>query len=464
MRGLRLLRNRSRSLLGIIGSWWESGSNLERECDVEVLGSGKRKSVLDFGLGLLLDSWYWLLVFFYLVKDWLMFIARTLVITSGSVPTLCSQNGIGAFTWGGRSCLAEQNKSLRLLLPHFDLCLPADQEFSRTLFLFDTSRTRAPWTFAICNICFHRGSSGTPTMSRRDPFSEAAPDDARTSFMDLPVECRMRIYGYLLQEDETIWIQTRMRYSSRDGMKPAGAYWSIFKGYEIVRRDASRDFPKHRGLTRDPESGRISLNPPSRTAILYACQQVYREAEEVLYGSNHFTFYDIETFSDFAELIGSRVQHLRYLTIHLDEVNYLIEDAFEEKDVAAAMKHLQKATNLRMLRFSHYDVCNSNADRIGHACKEMLLFLRESRLAAGKDVTHLADVLRFELGDCTECLYYGDEEPHNHGFFPLPGQDDFPSCQCACGTAEHKNEIMEAAANEIVKKYLEADQVDGGHD
>lgn len=192
-----------------------------------------------------------------------------------------------------------------------------------------------------------------------------------------------------------------------------------------------------------------------KTAILHACRQVHAEAEEFLYADNHYSLCGFEDVQGFVEVMGKRMQHVQYLTIGLADCEV------DERRAADALGHLRSATNLKMLQFGHMYVClNDNAERIGHACKELLAALRKSRLAAGKkNAAHIADVLQFELENCWYC---GLEKNEPHARFFHPG-NQWDWCWCECEDAAERNKDMEATAKKIVEEHLEEEQ-NGGVD
>lgn len=199
-----------------------------------------------------------------------------------------------------------------------------------------------------------------------------------------------------------------------------------------------------------------SKTTPKKTAILHACRQVHAEAEGFLYAGNYYSLGDLEDVQGFVELMGKRIQHVQYLSIAMAECE------IEEKHAANALKPLQSAINLKVLQFGHMDMClNDNAERIGHACKELLSTLKKSRLAAGKkNAAHIADVLQIELGNCYYCEL-GRDEPHGRFFHP---GDQWDWCGCEYEDATDRNKVMEAVAKKVVREYLEEERNGGGVD
>ena len=114
-----------------------------------------------------------------------------------------------------------------------------------------------------------------PPATAADP---AKTDLPKTTFMDLPVEIRCEIYGYVLEEEEPI----KLRIQVRSVLTRTYAYFAdnalqVRKKKsgprEIVRIYHSRD-PKHRGEVYDKQARSWIPRPFTHSSILLTNRQI----------------------------------------------------------------------------------------------------------------------------------------------------------------------------------------------
>ncbi|KAK4614061.1 hypothetical protein CLAFUW4_09474 [Fulvia fulva] len=138
-------------------------------------------------------------------------------------------------------------------------------------------------------------------------MADAHKEQQKFRILDLPAELRLRIYEYVLKEQDTISIL----YINRT-ISPG-----VYK-MEFVRPGHRRD-KHHRGVIWDRRSRGWVPAPPSPTALLLVNKQINAEATKVLYGSNRFKFADLFCLREFIELLGDRAQWFQHIELSISQ-------------------------------------------------------------------------------------------------------------------------------------------------
>ena len=132
----------------------------------------------------------------------------------------------------------------------------------------------------------------------------AAEDSHKTGFLDLSVELRNQIYGYVLQEDKPIKIELIRR---RNGP------------LEIARSGVQRDKHHRRQVYNRSKKAWVPAEL-KYAAIIYVNKQVYLEASDVLYAVNCFKFATTTTLRDTIPILGRRAHLLRYVEVRYQDL------------------------------------------------------------------------------------------------------------------------------------------------
>ncbi|KAF2165060.1 hypothetical protein M409DRAFT_55960 [Zasmidium cellare ATCC 36951] len=274
--------------------------------------------------------------------------------------------------------------------------------------------------------------SPSNTTPPRHPASVFKPG-AKATFFDLPVETRLQIYGYILEEHSPIALTIIRRHGAPR---------------EVARRANQRD-KHHRGLIWNREDRIWVAAPPTYTALIFVNRQVYTEATEILYGNNAFQFSSTTALKDFLEHLGQRARHLRYISI--DAGGYVFSS------IRAALGYLQQAKGLKKLEFAHKDFCTtSNASkpittpiRLILDCTGLLKTLHavyKSRKLSGS-VLNLVSI----AGNtpCRVCSPKYFTDPRGYDRYGSQGD-----CNCVCADADKIHESLCASIRSRIAKVL----------
>jgi hypothetical protein len=197
---------------------------------------------------------------------------------------------------------------------------------------------------------------------------------AGTSLMSLPAEIRAMIFASMLEKDH----ETRMNTSKKVNhpRRPV-----------IDRRHNTRVF-----------NGAITT--------LLLSKQVLKEAAPILYGNNHFRFFDFGDVKIFLDRIGSMRRYLRHI--------YIDDNGYRRNRANSIFWSLRDATDLRTLSLHHANICLEYGSRrrydwrtsIEHFAIQgsgMLAHLKRSYEESGCELSVL-DVLRVEFKRCETCV------------------------------------------------------------
>ncbi|KAK4505219.1 hypothetical protein PRZ48_003182 [Zasmidium cellare] len=269
------------------------------------------------------------------------------------------------------------------------------------------------------------------TTPPRHPASVFKPS-SKVTFMDLPAEVRMNIFGYILEEDKPITLQL-IKWRSRPR--------------EVARKGHDRK-RHHRGEVYDRSQRAWVPAPPTYTAIMFLNKQVYSEATQVLYGDNTFHFETTSALEDFLNLLGPRAQYLRF--IEIGSYGYIPTTA------RRAFKLLLKAKGLRKLQFDHHDFCGGRygkprlvVDTIAAACKELVISLQDSYEDLNLSASVLDVVRVAKPGVCHDCTVNGRKPTdHSRAVFGLG------RCNCPCTDVDKNTEAFCKEIRSIVAGYL----------
>lgn len=120
-------------------------------------------------------------------------------------------------------------------------------------------------------------------VTKKERETEVPDVEHQFPFLDLPLELRLKIYGYLLPARKHEIITQRPHNGSFFSSPPAYSSQTLYQAYAsqpglttyaLLTSNFRRDFP-HAGI---------------HTAILRTCKQIHDEAVEVLYGTEGTTF------------------------------------------------------------------------------------------------------------------------------------------------------------------------------
>jgi hypothetical protein len=160
--------------------------------------------------------------------------------------------------------------------------------------------------------------------------------DLRTNLLDLPVEVRMQIYGYLLIEEEPVDIDIIHRHN---------------KTAELVRYDyKDRRDGRHRFQLWSRAKRSWIAAPPINTAIIFVNHQIHAEGIQTLYGNNCFSFVGSTALKKALGMLGSHAQYLRYIK--------LSGGGYARSTIRSALNSLAVAQGLRRIEIDYIEMFN----------------------------------------------------------------------------------------------------------
>lgn len=267
------------------------------------------------------------------------------------------------------------------------------------------------------------GANSTPTkQSDSAAHSMPARDGGKTSFMDLPIELRTEVYGYLLTESHAIILDLKR------------SWWPARS--ERLTLVAKVSHPCSIG---------------KHLALLRINRQVHEEATPVLYGGNCFSFETRAAFAKFLEVLGKRARHLRI--VELLRMNW---DSSRNGEI---LSKLRIATKLDKLMINHSEICPSVNQHPPHQIiewvasdlKPLMVALDESYAREYRS-RRAYDALHFSVGRCWLCEEF--EQPSSK-FNTRPPPHPLCSCHHDCIKVTEPNQELQDLARSKIAAYLD---------
>lgn len=265
----------------------------------------------------------------------------------------------------------------------------------------------------------------------------AKKEPPKTTFMDLPVEIRCEIYGYVLEEPTPIKLRIQF-HKKKNGPR------------EIVRIFHRRD-PKHHGQVYDKKTKSWIPKQYTHSSILLVNRQINEEATPVLFAQNGYFLETTAALRDFLELIGaSNVRHLRRIIIGAD--------GYKANNARAAFQALTAAKGLRALEIDHSNLCapqgreSTTTHRLAGDCRTLLKSLKASYETLNLFGSVL-DVLSVTLRPCKAWSHPPPFSTVGHRRGHEGGRRN-GSCGCRCEEVEEVNAALQRDLRIAAAKHL----------
>ncbi|KAI5368300.1 hypothetical protein Slin14017_G033360 [Septoria linicola] len=213
--------------------------------------------------------------------------------------------------------------------------------------------------------------------------------------LDLPIEIRQMIYGYLLTREEPIKLK---RYVGR-----------------LVQQSFTQGTTKSDGW--NVELRKWRSREQHLLAITGVNKEIHQEAAEVLYSTNRFVFQDPQTLSLLSKLARGGTHHFRHIELSSSRGD-------SSGHLAAAINVLKDCASLRSVRLPHASVCYNfdpasnfrsrrSADSISaktlvDACLPLLFNLQKARHQR-QIMGNVVDILSNATCDCAWCKLMPNE-------------------------------------------------------
>ncbi|KAK4613819.1 hypothetical protein CLAFUW4_09251 [Fulvia fulva] len=273
----------------------------------------------------------------------------------------------------------------------------------------------------------------------------ASAEQQKTGLLDLSIELRNQIYGYVLQADKPIEIELIRR---RDGP------------LELARRGIPRNM-HHRHEVYDRRKKAWVLAEIKYAAIIYVGRQVYLEASAILYAVNCFKFANTTALRDILPILGKCAALLRYVEIEAE--------GCRSCSAPAAFKALSIATNLKKIHIGHFDVCDSHNHpyAVGPSsiaslvenCGPLLKCLQSSYREQKKGID-IAQVISMRVSTCRDCCHDPMAEAPGQGHRSAHGYRDENNTFCGwlCSGVKTRNEELENLISNEILRLLHKDE------